>query len=81
MIEKINQTFEGDLNDKTPSHKNSLCRIVYVFYLRNQGLKTREIAKKMNCCKSSVNTKLRKHQGFYQFDKNYRKKIDELFGG
>jgi hypothetical protein len=81
MIEKINQTFEGDLNDRTSSHKNSLCRIVYVFYLSNQGLKPIEIANKMNYCKSSINTKLKKHQGFYQFDKNYRKKIDELFGG
>jgi len=54
MIEKINQTFEGDLNDKTPSHKNSLCRIVYTVYLANQGLKTGEIAKKMNCCRSFV---------------------------
>jgi len=81
MIEKINQTFEGDLNDKAPSHKNSLCRIVYTVYLANQGLKTIEIAKKMNCCRSLINKRKLKHQGFYQFDKNYRKKIDELFGG
>jgi len=81
MIEKINQTFEGDLNDKTPSHKNSLCRIVYTVYLANQGLKTGEIAKKMNCCRSLINKRKLKHAGFYQFDKNYRKKIDELFGG
>ncbi len=79
MIEKINQTFEGDLNDKTPSHKNSLCRIVYTYYLRNQGLKTREIADKMNCGPQMVNKRLSQHRGFYQFDKNYRKKIDELF--
>lgn len=79
MKQKINELFEGDVDDTKPSHSNSLCRIVYTFYLANQGIKTSEIAKKMNCCRTLVNKRKVKHAGFYQFDKVYREKIDLIF--
>ena len=79
MKQKINELFEGDVDDIKPSHSNSLCRIVYAVYLANQGLKTVEIAKKMNCCRTLVNKRKNKHAGFYQFDKVYREKIDLIF--
>lgn len=79
MKQKINELFEGDVDDTKPSHSNSLCRIVYTVYLANQGLKTIEIAKKMNCCRQLVNHRKRKHLEFYNFDKVYRDEIDLIF--
>jgi hypothetical protein len=80
ITDKINQIFEGDLNDKTPSHKNSLCRIVYTYYLRTEKFKIREIAKMMKCGDQMVTKRLKRHKDYYQFDRNYKNKIDELFG-
>ena len=79
MKQKINELFNGNIDDKTPNHANSLCRIAYSGLLANQGVKTKEIAKEMNCCRQLVNHRKRKHLDFYDFDKNYRIKIDLLF--
>lgn len=34
IVDIINKSFGGDVNDKRPLHINSICRIAYVGYLR-----------------------------------------------
>lgn len=78
IIEKINPVFEGDFNDKTPSHKNSLCRIAYCGFLTNQGLKTREIVLKTNFVRQEVVRRKKRHLELYLFNPEYKKKFDSL---
>ena len=79
IIEKINSVFEGDFYDKTPSHKNSLCRVAYVGFLANRGLKTREIVKETSYVRQEVFRRRRKHNDLYQFNPEYKRKFDSLF--
>ena len=79
IIQKINTVFEGDFHDKTPSHKNSLCRIAYCGFLANRGVKTREIIKQTTWISQEVVRRKRRHLDLYQFNPEYKRKFDSLF--
>lgn len=78
IIEKINSIFEGDFSDNTPLHCNSLCRIAYIGYLSNLGLKPRDIQKNLNWEKHQVAHRKIKHNSLYKFSPDYRKKFDSI---
>jgi len=79
IVKKINLVFDGDFNDITPLHSNSLCRIAYIGYLTKQGLRPCEITKKLNWKKHQVSHRKIKHNSLYKFNPDYRKKFNSLF--
>lgn len=79
IITRINEVFEGDVNDKKPTHINSLCRIAYVGYLREVlGLRYKNISDVTGYTIGTIKTRLENHRGQYKFDKIYKQKFNSI---
>lgn len=79
IVEIINESFEGDVNDKRSLHINSICRIAYsavLYFERKETLE--EIAYKTNTTKGNVKHRLHKHRNMYEFDKVYKNKYEYI---
>jgi transposase len=72
MIEQINKLYGGDINDNTPLHVNSDCRIAYVGLLHWLGYKCRDISHITKSKYSTVRDRLHKHRYRLKFYKDYQ---------
>lgn len=79
IITRINEVFGGDVNDKKPTHINSLCRIAYVGYLREVlGLRYKNISDVTGYTVGTIRKRLERHRGHYKFDKIYKQKFNSI---
>jgi hypothetical protein len=79
VIHTINDIFQGNINDKKPTHVNSICRIAYAGYLKYQmGYKYREVAEFTNTTYGTATKRLQRHRERMRFDKDYQKKFNQL---
>lgn len=79
IVEIINRSFDGDMNNERPLHANSLCRIAYAGYLScYKNHTSKEIAEMTNSKQKTVTNRIKKHRDFYAVDLIYKRIFDNI---